>query len=222
MNMFALCAVALLGAAAPMANVEPARAVRHNAVVSNSDPSARVVVPSRATYVGTDRWILFGIANCQLYAFVEADAHKHVRRLYWIQFEGYLPSMPRLHHEYDSHDHATMGGLDFYVDTWAGSSKPSKPDTKELAAIVASKGYAVPAAMNSGSDEEHLDALIAAKGYVLPSRLASVRFVHTLDEARKELMIIYSEALPGNRALTKSARAALIVRAEDKIKVEHI
>ncbi len=37
-----------------------------------------------------DRWVLYGIADCELYAFVEADASSSVKRLYWEQFESYL------------------------------------------------------------------------------------------------------------------------------------
>ena len=41
-------------------------------------------------------------------SFVEADARKNVQRLYWVQFEGYLPTKPDLHHQYDSARRATM------------------------------------------------------------------------------------------------------------------
>jgi hypothetical protein len=126
-------------------------------------------------YVGADRWILYEIADCELHAFVEADEQKNVRRLYWIQFEGYVPSRPELHHKYDSPRRATIGGLDFYVDTWTSS-----PNDKS----------------NPGSDSEHIRRLIASRGYTMPANAMCVRLVHLLDEAkRKELMIIYGEDL---------------------------
>lgn len=125
-----------------------------------------------------------------------------------------------LHHRYSSKEHVTMGGLDFFVDTWTGSSAPSKPNTKALASIIASKGYAVPPGINSGSDEQHIDALIASKGYMLPPTLSSVRFVHTLDEARKELMIIYSERFSLERKPTDKEKAALLQRAENALSIE--
>lgn len=198
----------------------PQRLVSGNVVTSHSEPAVRITLPKRAAYVGTDRWVLFGIANCQLFAFVDADPQKHVKRLYWVQFEGYIPSMPKLHHTYDSKDHATMGGMDFYVDTWTGKGAPSKPDTKPLAAFIESKGYAVPAGINSGSDEQHIYALIASKDYVLPPTLSSVRFVHTLDEARKELMIIYSEQFASARKPTEKEKRALVQRAESALIIE--
>ncbi|MBV8637805.1 MAG: hypothetical protein JO322_06940 [Candidatus Eremiobacteraeota bacterium] len=200
----------------------PVRVVKDNVVASDRDPAVRVTVPKTATYVGTERWVLFGIANCQLFAFIDADRQKHVRRLYWVQFEGYISSMPNLHHTYDSKEHAAIGGLDFFVDAWTESSKPSRPDTTDLAAIIKSKGYAVPAGINSGSDGQHIYDLIISKGYTLPPMLSSVRFVHTLDEARKELMIIYSEPFTSSRKPTSEETRALVRRAENALVIEPV
>ena len=43
-------------------------------------------------YVGADRWVLYGIADCELHAFVEADQRKNVQSLYWVQFEDLTPT----------------------------------------------------------------------------------------------------------------------------------
>jgi hypothetical protein len=153
----------------------PERKVAGNVVTSEHDPAVRIELPKAVQYVGADRWVLYDIADCELHAFVEADAQKKVQRLYWVQFEGYLASRPDLHHTYDSPKHATIGGLDFYVDTWVrAKDAPSE----------------------SGSDREHIEALIRAKGYRMPDAMMYVRLVHLLDkEKRKELMIIYGEDL---------------------------
>jgi hypothetical protein len=146
-----------------------------NVVASQRDPAVRIELPKAAQYLGADRWVLYGIADCELHAFVEADAQKNVQRLYWVQFESYLPSRPDLHHTYDSPKHATLGGMDFYVDTWVR--------TKDVT-------------IESGSDREHIEALVRAKGYRMPEAMMYVRLVHLLDkERRKELMIIYGEDL---------------------------
>jgi len=95
--------------------------------------------------------------------------------MYWVQFESYLPSRPDLHHTYDSPKHATIGGLDFYVDSWV-RAKDAKTQ--------------------SGSDREHIQRMISAQGYRMPEGTMDVRLVHLLDPAkRKELMIIFSENL---------------------------
>jgi hypothetical protein len=186
-------AFSLLYSAAIMAQSAPLeRKVEGTVIVSERDPAVRIELPKDAQYVGADRWVLYGIADCELHAWVEAadaDAQsgvrqkdvppksvgpQNVRRLYWVQFEGYLPSRPDLHHTYDSPKHATIGGMDFYVDSWV-RAKDAKTD--------------------AGSDREHIDALVRAKGYRMPEAMY-VRLVHLLDkEKRKELMIIYGEDL---------------------------
>lgn len=153
----------------------PERKVNGNIITSERDPKARIELPESVHYVGADRWVLYGIADCELHAFVEADGQKNVQRLYWVQFEQYIPSKPDLHHTYDSPRHTTIGGMDFYVDTWVWPTGiPSKP----------------------GSDRQHIDSLVRAKGYKMPAGMMYVRLVHLLDEPkRKELMIIYGEDL---------------------------
>ena len=153
----------------------PERRVHGNVITSERDPQVRIELPESVHYVGADRWVLYGIADCELHAFIEADVQKNVQRLYWVQFEQYIPSKPGLHHTYDSPRHAPIGGMDFYVDTWVWPRGiPSKP----------------------GSDRQHIDGLVRAKGYKMPAGMMYVRLVHLLDEQkRKELMIIYGEEL---------------------------
>ena len=153
----------------------PERKVTGSAVSSAHDPHVQIHLPESAKYVGADRWILYGIADCELHAFVEADPQKNVQRLYWVQFEGYVPSQPELAHTYDSARHAAIGGLDFYMDAWPrADGEPTTP----------------------GSDREHIEALIRGKGYKMPAGMMYVRLVHLLDaKKRKELMIIYGEDL---------------------------
>jgi hypothetical protein len=153
----------------------PERDVKKNVLTSEHDPKIRIELPGSVRYVGADRWVLYGIADCELHAFVEVDKKKDVQRLYWVQFEGYLPNRPELHHTYDSPRHATIGGLDFYVDTWVKSSEEKS---------------------ESDSDGEHIRSLISNHQYKMPGGMMCVRLVHLLDaEKRKELMIIYGEDL---------------------------
>jgi hypothetical protein len=162
----------------------PQRNVEENTIISTSDPAARIELLTSPVYVGADHWILYGMANCELHAFVQANAQKKVQRLYWIQFESYLPSRLELHHTYDSPRHTQINGLDFYVDTWVEPTNENiRPD----------------------SDVEHIHKLLESHGYQLPSARMSVRLVHLLDdEKRKELMFIYSEDV-ASTGLTASA-----------------
>jgi hypothetical protein len=192
---------------------QPERKVDRSVIVSERDPAVRIELPKDAQYVGADRWVLYGIADCELHAWVEANAAKSVRRLYWVQFESYVPSRPNLHHTYDSPKHATIGGMDFYVDSWV-RAKDAKTE--------------------AGSDREHIEALIGAKGYRMPEGMMDVRLVHLLDkEKRKELMIIYGEDLAstgfsaaelseGGKARDRWAGIAdgLLERAQGTVRVE--
>ena len=153
----------------------PERKVSGNVISSERDPKVQIRLPKSVQYIGADRWVLYEIADCELHAFVDADARKNVQRLYWIQFEGYLPTKPDLAHTYDSPRHTSIGGLDFYVDTWV------RPDGEKS---------------RPGSDREHVEAVIRANGYKMPAGMMYVRLVHLLDEKkRQELMIIYGETL---------------------------
>lgn len=153
----------------------PERKVEGNTITSDRDPRIEIGLPKPVAYVGADRWHLYEIADCEVHVFVEADANKNVYRLYWVQFEGYLPAKPEMSYQYDSPQHATIGGLDFYVDTWVRANG---------------------AQTRAGSDREHVEALIAAKGYKMPAGMMYVRLVHLLDQQRRrELMIIYGEDL---------------------------
>lgn len=166
-----ICSCSLL---APQTTT-PGREVSGNVVTSKRDPSVRIELPKSVHYVGADRWVLYDVADCELHAFVDADAEKNVQRLYWVQFEAYLPAKPDLKHTYDSPRHETIGGWDFYVDTWV---RPNGAPTQK------------------GSDREHIEALVRAKGYRMPAGMMYVRLVHLLDrQKRKELMIIYGEDL---------------------------
>jgi hypothetical protein len=159
----------------PAQTTSPERKVAGNVIFSERDPKVQIRLPGSVQYLGADRWVLYKIADCELHAFVDTDARKNIERLYWIQFEGYLPTKPDLAHKYDSPRHATIGGLDFYVDTW------TRADGE---------------ATRAGSDREHIEALIRASGYKMPLGMMYVRLVHLIDEKkRKELMIIYGEEL---------------------------
>jgi hypothetical protein len=191
----------------------PERKVEGNVITSKREPRIRIQLPKSVQYVGADRWVLYDMADCELHAFVEADGQKNVQRLYWVQFEGYLPTKPELEHKYDSPRHAKIGGVDFYVDTWV------RPNDDKI---------------QPGSDREHIEALIRAKGYRMPAGMMYVRLVHLLDaQKRKELMIIYGENLAdigltaaelreGGKAYARwpVIEKDLVARAEKKVAFE--
>ncbi len=188
------------------------RQVSGHAVISDHDPRATVMLPRAFRSLGEDRWLLGGFDDAEMHPFVDADKAGNVRRLFWVQFEAYVPERPELHHTYNSPTHATLGGLDFYVDTWVRAGD---------------------AAVDAGSDRDHLEKRLVARGLKTTPAMMYVRFVHLPDAARrKELMIIYGEALKpdgpsaaelssgGARASEWPAMAgALVSRAEAQIRL---
>jgi hypothetical protein len=161
--------------AGPRPQMTPERTVTGTVLTSTRDPAIELRVQSPAVYVGADRWILYGVADCEIHVFVEADEAKRVSRLYWVQFEAYLPSV-NASYNYQSSTRVSLGGREFLVD--GGLFRTNAP-------------YRRP-----DSDRERVVRLLASRGYSLPIEMLSRRLVHLPDaDRRKELMIIYAEDL---------------------------
>lgn len=147
------------------------RTASGNALNALGAPVARIAVPKGFRYVGARRFILGGFDDVELHLFADAGADGRVRRLYWIQFEGYLPNDPLYAHTYKITRTIGIAGLPFIVDAWPHNSTTVSP----------------------GSDDEQMRGLLKEKGLQLPGRAPAIRLVH-LDKARRnELMIIYIE-----------------------------
>ncbi|HEU0311287.1 MAG TPA: hypothetical protein VFR36_08735 [Sphingomicrobium sp.] len=178
-----LTALALTALAMPAAAETPATPVARveASLVAHPGESIVVRVPESARYVGSERFELYGVADAEVHVFVEADGEGQMRRLWWVQFEGYLPSMPQHHYDYSDNRRGELGG----VTTWmrAGPTSTSSP-------------------MRAGSDREHVFGILKRAGIAIPAEVMNVRMVKLLDDpagtgkgARRELMVIYSEDL---------------------------
>ena len=196
----------------------PASAVRTgNAIERAGAPGFRVTVPRAAAYAGSERFELYGVADAEIHLFVEADANRQVRKLYWIQFEEYLPSNDHRYNYSEGNQHRLLWGLDFWT---VANPHPTDAPTR------------------AGSDRESVYRLLKAGGYILPSHMMLTRLVHipdgpTTGQGRRELMLIYAEdlALSGQAftEITTEGKAndrwppvgeALLERAHAVIKVE--
>ena len=139
-------------------------------------PAVRLEFSQPFRYAGGHSFILYEVANAEQHFFVDADKDGRIKRMYWIQFEGYLPSNTHAY-DYKSPKKVNIGGLDFFADAYARNIKasPGRPD----------------------SDSSRARAFLESKGYRLGSdEVLSQRLVHLVDEAkRNELMIIYLEDL---------------------------
>lgn len=127
-------------------------------------------------YVGGHTFILYEVARAEQHFYVDADKNGNVSRLYWVQYEGYLPSNTHTY-DYSESKQVKIGGLDFAAD-----SAPRKYD---------------PADARPNSDRAKAIELLTAKGYKIASDdVMTQRLVNmTTPDNRNELMIIYLEVL---------------------------
>ena len=186
---------AVMSAAPASAAQSPATIVGRHSV---TDPLDRlyITVPESAQYVGGHRFTLYDTADCELHVFVDADAQKRVRRLYWVQFERMLPTLSDKTYNYADNKRTDLWG----GTTWVASGFGRTQQTRR-----------------PGSDREHVLALLVKGGYTAPTFMAQVRYVRLPDDpdgtgrGRRELMLIYGEDL----ALTGESFEALGGDGED-------
>jgi hypothetical protein len=156
----------------------PTRSVKDRVLTSTEMPAVRLEFDKEFKYAGGHDFILYDVARAEQHFFVEADKQGRIKRLYWIQFEGYLPDNTNSY-KYKVNKSVNIGGLDFIADAYARNIKtsPGRPD----------------------SDGSRARAFLESKGYRWSSdEILSQRLVHLVDEAkRNELMIIYAEDLSG-------------------------
>ncbi|HEV2764324.1 MAG TPA: hypothetical protein VGV38_15195, partial [Pyrinomonadaceae bacterium] len=168
-----LCAPAQDSAPGPLTRV-----VKDGVVISKEQPSVRVRVDKAFNYVGGQSFVLYGVANAEQHFFVDADKDGRIRRLYWLQFEGYLPSNTHTYN-YQSPRKVNVGGLEFISDSQARNitATPPRPD----------------------SDGARAHQFLRGKGYrIQGGDVLWQRLVHLTDASkRNELMVIYLEDLGG-------------------------
>lgn len=190
----------------------PARKVSNHELHSDHDPAVLIKLPASATYIGARRWTLYDVADCEVHVFVEADEKKHVQRLYWIQFEGYIESKPDARYDYSNDPVTEIDGRPFHVRARASAKNPTP---------------------RAGSDQEQVCRLVAERGYSLPYVSINVRLVNLFAQDRKELMVIYAEDMvptglspadvaSGGRAETRwpELESQIIEAAKDRIRFE--
>jgi hypothetical protein len=157
---------------------QQSRRVKGQELVSANLPKVRIKFDKPFKYVGQQNFVLYDVANAEQHFFVDTDKEGRIKRLYWIQFEGYLPSNSHTY-RYKSNKTVDIAGLTFVADASALNIKAttSRPD----------------------SDGSRAQSFLQSKGYRLANdEILMQRLVHLTDETkRSELMIIYMEDLSG-------------------------
>jgi hypothetical protein len=189
------------------------RQVKGRIIKSKDLPAVELEFGKEFKYVGGHKFVLYDVANAEQHFFVDADKQGRIKRMYWVQFEGYLPSNDKTY-DYKGTKTVNIGGLDFIADTYARNIKanPGRPD----------------------GDGARGRAFLESKGYRLASdEIISQRLLHFIPEKRRdELMIIYLEdmtplgvtsadvAAGGNaQAKWNEIVASLLARAQKDLKL---
>jgi len=154
------------------------RTVKGQVLTSHEMPAVKLEFDKAFRYIGSQSFVLYDVANAEQHFFVDADKDGRMKRFYWVQFEGYLPSNTHSY-KYNSPKVVNAGGFNFFADANPRSLNGNlgRPD----------------------SDGARARAFFAAKGFkMVGTEFLSQRLVHLVDEAkRNELMIIYVEDLTG-------------------------
>lgn len=160
--------------------VPAARKVSGRVVTSDALPALTVKVDKAFKYVGSHTFILYDVARAEQHFFVDAGADGRIRRLYWVQFENYIPGNTFKYDYNDVKETVTLGGFKFHTDA-------------RVINLPAVKGQ------HPDSDGSRAQAFLEGKGLrVAGDDIVLRRFVHLADEARRhELLIIYLEDLSG-------------------------
>ena len=107
----AIIALAAFGLFAPPAGAQ--RSVEGRTLSSRELPPLRIKFGKEFKYVGAQSFVLYGNAQVEQHFFVDADGGR-IRRMFLVQFEGYLPTNTHTY-DYQIKDTVNLGGLDFYV-----------------------------------------------------------------------------------------------------------
>jgi hypothetical protein len=148
------------------------REVAGNKLVSRATPEATVVLPKQATYIGSTRFDLKGVADAEIHVFVEAGTDRVVDRAYWVQFESYLPHVPNAAYNFQKlgHPRVKLGNMDLYYSTGFGSQQRKPAE---------------------GSESEHVRSMISNAGYTMPAETFSAQFHQVASpDNRSEILII--------------------------------
>jgi hypothetical protein len=154
----------------------PTRSVKGQVLTSTEMPALSLKFDKEFMYVGSQTFILYEVARAEQHFFVDADEKGRIKRMYWVQFEGYLPSNTHTY-RYKVNKTAKIGGLEFIADAWARNTKdnPGRGD----------------------SDGSRARTFLEKKGQRIASGdILAQRLVHLVDEQKRaELMVIYMEDL---------------------------
>lgn len=200
MRLRALAPAALLSFTL-MAQDAPLRRVDGATLTSSADPAASFAFDPAFRYAGSQTIDILKVAGAEQFFFIDAAADRSIRRFYWVQFEHYLPSNS---YTYDYSQIAqkpvALGRLTFQGDVRVSPKYFTMDD-------------------RPGSDSKAAEEFLRGKGFQLGGAFVTLRLFHLPDATRRrELMIIYGEALPAG-ASKERATSEITEHARANVKV---
>lgn len=162
--------VVLLFAALPSQAQETRRASGHK-LVSDSLPRLTLELDRAFKYVGRFDFKIRDVAAGERFVFVDADKDKKIKRLFIVQFEGFLPSNTHTYN-YNFDKALVMAGHKFRQNTYAYSNEASEKENPQNEGALTAR-------------------FLKEKGYILEDELMMSRFVNVPDAERRREMILY-------------------------------
>src|SRR5438105_10100961 len=109
---------------------QPQRSVQGHILTSTELPAVLLEFDKKFKYAGTQTFILYNVARAEQYFFVDADEKGAIKRLYWVQFEAYLPDNTHTY-KYPVTKTVNVAGREFIADAYARNIKenPGRPDS---------------------------------------------------------------------------------------------
>ena len=173
---------------------EETRRVEGQLLTSTSLPSVRVKFDDSFKYIGTQKFILYDRAQAEQYFFVDADNRGRIKRMYWVQFEGYLPGVDAKY-DYPITETVMLGGQTYIINT---ETVPS------VSAVLKQAPQ---------SDAARAASFLESKGYSFSESVRFQRFVRLVDEAKRhEFILVYIEDA-GASSQQKKVGKELLARA---------
>ena len=107
--------IALSLFASAQTNPPITRTVSGQVLTSKDTPAVRLEFDKAFKYAGAQSFVLYGVANAEQHFFVDADKDGRMKRFFWVQFEGYLPTNTNSYN-YKSPKIVNAGGFDFHAE----------------------------------------------------------------------------------------------------------
>src|SRR6266571_6691515 len=161
------------------------RRVKRQVLTSTSLPPIRIKFDKAFKYVGSQSFILYDRAQVEQHFFVYADKQQRIKRMYMMQFEGYLPKI-KATYDYPVTKTVNLGGQTYIVNA---ESIPN-----------------VPAALkqNPQSDVARAASFLESKGYRISESIMFQRFVRLVDDAKRDEFILLYVEDPGTGAFAEN------------------